>query len=207
MTSPTSRPRGLYLITPDDGDTAHLLQRVATLLPSGPTWLQYRNKAADDALRYEQAAALQSLCAAHGVPLIINRDPQLARAVGAAGVHLAGSDDIAGARALLGADAIIGVSCQDQAAQATRAVQAGASYVAFGAFFPTTTKITHSRAQPDVLRQTAALGVPRVAVGGLTPDNAGPVIAAGADLVAVVSSVFAAADPLAAQQAYLSHFR
>jgi thiamine-phosphate pyrophosphorylase len=205
--SPAARPRGLYLITPDDADTARLLARVAPLL-AGTTWLQYRNKTADGGLRREQAHALQALCAGHGVPLIVNDDAALARDVGAAGVHLGGTDgDIGAARALLGPTAIIGASCYDQLANAEQAVAAGASYVAFGAFFPTTTKITSSRARPELLRQSAALGVPRVAIGGLTPDNAGPLIAAGADLVAVVSSIFAAADPVAAQRAYLACFQ
>ena len=151
--------------------------------------------------------ALQALCAEHGVPLIVNDDPALAKAVGAAGVHLGGTDgDIPSARALLGANAIIGASCYDQLANAERAVAAGASYVAFGAFFPTTTKVTSSRAHTDLLRQSAALGVPRVAIGGLTPDNVGPIIDAGADLVAVVSSVFAAEDPVATQRAFLAQF-
>ena len=206
--SPSARPRGVYLITPDEPDTARLLARVAPLLAAGPTWLQYRNKAASPALRREQALALQPLCAAHAVPLIINDDPALAREAGAAGVHLGGSDgNIGAARALLGPDAIIGASCYDQLDNARRAIAAGASYVAFGAFFPTTTKVTSSRAHPDLLRQSAALGVPRVAIGGLTPDNVGPLIAAGADLVAVVSSVFAAADPVATLRAYLARFQ
>lgn len=203
----SARPRGVYLITPDEADTARLLARTAPLLAAGATWLQYRNKTADAALKQAQATALQALCAQHGVPLIINDDPDLALRVGAAGVHLGGTDgDIGAARALLGAAAIIGASCYDQLANAERAVTAGASYVAFGAFFPTTTKVTSSRATPDLLRQSAALGVPRVAIGGLTPDNVGPVIAAGADLVAVVSSVFAADDPVATQRAFLAQF-
>ncbi|UQY86964.1 thiamine phosphate synthase [Stenotrophomonas rhizophila] len=206
--SPAVPARGVYLITPDEADTARLLDRVAPLLAAGPTWLQYRNKTASDALRREQALALQDLCAAHGVPLIINDDPALALEVGAAGVHLGGTDgDIGAARALLGPAAIIGASCYDQLANAERALAAGASYVAFGAFFPTTTKVTSSRAHPDLLRQSAALGVPRVAIGGLTPDNVGPIIAAGADLVAVVSSVFAANDPVATLHAYLACFQ
>ncbi len=208
MTSASPAPRGVYLITPDEPDTARLLARTAPLLAAGATWLQYRNKTASDALRLEQATALQALCAEHGVPLIVNDDPVLARAVGAAGVHLGGTDgDIASARALLGADAIIGASCYDQLANAEAAAAAGASYVAFGAFFPTTTKITTSRAHIDLLRQSAALGVPRVAIGGLTPDNVGPLIEAGADLVAVVSGIYAAADPVATQRAYLTQFR
>ncbi len=201
------RPRGVYLITPDEPDTARLLARTAPLLAAGATWLQYRNKTADAALHLQQATALQALCAQHGVPLIINDDPALAHAVGAAGVHLGGTDgDIGAARALLGPDALIGASCYDQLANAERAVAEGASYVAFGAFFPTTTKVTTSRATPDLLRQSAALGVPRVAIGGLSPDNVGPIIAAGADLVAVVSGIFAAPDPVATQRAFLAQF-
>lgn len=208
MTSASPAPRGVYLITPDEPDTARLLARTAPLLAAGATWLQYRNKTASDALRLEQATALQALCAEHGVPLIVNDDPALARTVGAAGVHLGGTDgDIASARALLGADAIIGASCYDQLANAEAAAGAGASYVAFGAFFPTTTKITTSRAHIDLLRQSGALGVPRVAIGGLTPDNVGPLIEAGADLVAVVSGIYAAPDPVATQRAYLAQFR
>ncbi|MBO1749585.1 MULTISPECIES: thiamine phosphate synthase [Stenotrophomonas] len=207
MTSASPAPRGVYLITPDEPDTARLLARTAPLLAAGATWLQYRNKTASDALRREQATALQALCAAHGVPLIVNDDPALAQAIGAAGVHLGGTDgDIGAARSLLGPGAIIGASCYDQLANAERAVAAGASYVAFGAFFPTTTKVTSSRAHPDLLRQSAALGVPRVAIGGLSPDNVGPIIDAGADLLAVVSGIYAAQDPVATQRAYLARF-
>lgn len=207
MTSASPTPRGVYLITPDEPDTARLLARTAPLLAAGATWLQYRNKTASDALRREQATALQALCAAHGVPLIVNDDPALAQAIGAAGVHLGGTDgDIGAARTLLGPDAIIGASCYDQLANAERAVAAGASYVAFGAFFPTTTKVTSSRAHVDLLRQSAALGVPRVAIGGLSPDNVGPIIDAGADLLAVVSGIYAAQDPVATQRAYLARF-
>lgn len=207
MTSASPTPRGVYLITPDEPDTARLLARTAPLLAAGATWLQYRNKTASEALRQEQATALQALCAAHGVPLIVNDDPELAQAIGAAGVHLGGTDgDIGAARTLLGPDAIIGASCYDQLANAERAVAAGASYVAFGAFFPTTTKVTSSRAHVDLLRQSAALGVPRVAIGGLSPDNVGPIIDAGADLLAVVSGIYAAQDPVATQRAYLARF-
>ncbi|TGS13710.1 thiamine phosphate synthase, partial [Mesorhizobium sp. M1C.F.Ca.ET.187.01.1.1] len=103
MTSASPAPRGVYLITPDDPDTARLLARTAPLLAAGATWLQYRNKTASGALQREQAIALQALCAEYGVPLIVNDDPALAKAVGAAGVHLGGTDgDIPCARALLG---------------------------------------------------------------------------------------------------------
>jgi len=199
-------PRGVYLITPDEPDTARLLARVRPLL-AGATWLQYRNKAVDAATAREQAHALQVLCAEAGVPLIVNDDAALAAEVGAAGAHLGEDDgDIAAARALLGPGAIIGASCYDQLELAQRAVAAGASYVAFGAFFPSRSKATPRRAQPQLLRDAAALGVPRVAIGGLAVDNIAPLVEAGADLVAVISGVFAAEDPVAALRAYQACF-
>src|SRR5690606_9872229 len=131
----------------------------------------------------------------------------LAAAIGAAGVHLGEDDgDIAAARALLGPDAIVGASCYDQIGLAQRAVAAGASYVAFGAFFPSRRQATTRRATPSLLREAAALGVPRVAIGGLTADNAAPVVAAGADLLAVISGVYAAGDPVAALRGYQACF-
>ena len=206
MTPLPPTARGLYLITPEEPDTARLLARVAAVLPQ-TTWLQYRQKGADGARRHAQAAALQALCAQAGVPLIVNDDVALAAAIGAAGVHLGEEDgDIAAARAQLGAQAIIGASCYDAHARAERAVAAGASYVAFGAFFPTTSKVTTRRAKPALLAEAAALGVPRVAIGGITPDNMGPLVAAGADLVAVIGGVFEAADPVAAALAYRQRF-
>lgn len=194
-------PRGLYLITPDEADDARLLARVAPLLPFA-TWLQYRNKAAGLALRARQAAALQPLCAAAGVPLIVNDDVALAAAVGAAGVHLGEDDgDLAAARARLGAHTIIGVSCYDDAGRARTLAAAGADYLAFGAFFPSQTKPGARHAPPALLRQAAPLGLPRVAIGGITPDNAPALVAAGADLIAVIGGVFDAPDPIAAARA------
>ncbi|MCC4597156.1 thiamine phosphate synthase [Xanthomonas campestris pv. phormiicola] len=200
-------PRGVYLITPDEADGARLLARVAPLLGHGPTWLQYRNKRADAAQRLAQATALQALCAQAGVPLIVNDDVALAQAVGAAGVHLGEDDgDLAAARAALGADALIGASCYDDLALARAAAAAGASYVAFGAFFPTRSKVTTRRADPGLLRDAAALGLPRVAIGGVHPDNGRALVAAGADLLAVISGVFDAADPPVALAAYRACF-
>jgi thiamine-phosphate pyrophosphorylase len=200
-------PHGLYLITPDEADTARLLARTAPLLVAGAAWLQYRNKSAGDALRHEQASALQELCLQASVPLIVNDDARLAKAVGAAGVHLGEDDgDIAAARALLGTEAIIGSSCYDQLALAEAAVVAGADYVAFGAFFPTRSKTGTRQADPRLLGEAASLGVPRVAIGGITPDNARSLAEAGADLVAVISGVYDAADPVAAIHAYRQSF-
>ena len=206
LTPSVRHARGLYLITPEDADTARLLARVGAVLPRA-TWLQYRQKTADADLRLSQATSLQALCLQAGVPLIINDDIALAEAVGAAGVHLGEDDgDIAAARHRLGPHAIVGASCYDEHALAERAVAAGASYVAFGAFFPTTSKITTRRATPALLADAAALGVPRVAIGGITPDNTGPLVAAGADLVAVIGGVFEAADPVAAAKVYAAAF-
>ena len=204
---PGLAPRGLYLITPDDADTARLLARTVPLLAAGTTWLQYRNKVAGAALRHEQASALQELCLQAGVPLIVNDDVRLARAVGAAGVHLGEDDgDIAAARALLGTQAIIGASCYDQLALAEAAVAAGADYVAFGAFFPTRSKTGTRQADPRLLGEAASLRVPRVAIGGITPDNARSLVEAGADLLAVISGVHDAPDPVAAMHAYHQSF-
>ena len=200
---PDSAARGLYLITPDEADTARLLARTAPLLAAGVTWLQYRNKTASDTLRHVQARTLHALCRQAAVPLIINDDTDLAEAIGAEGVHL-GEDDggIAAARQRLGPAAIIGASCYDQLSLAESAVAAGASYVAFGAFFPTRSKTGTRRAGIDLLTQASSLHVPRVAIGGITPDNAGSLVDAGADLIAVISGVYDAPDPLAAVQAY-----
>ena len=196
-------PRGLYLITPDEADTGRLLARVAPLLGEGVTWLQYRNKAASPALRREQAAALQALCAQAGVPLLVNDATTLALETGAAGAHLGEDDgDIATARALLGPGAILGASCYDSLELAQDTVAAGASYVAFGAFFPTSSKVVTRRATPALLAEAAGLGVPRVAIGGITPDNGHALVEAGADLLAVIGGVFDAPDPVAAVRAY-----
>lgn len=194
--------RGLYLITPDEPDTGRLLDRVRAVLGQAAL-LQYRNKVADAALRQRQMAALLPLCRAAGVPLIANDDADLAFAIGADGLHLGEDDgDPAAVRTRLGPGTIIGVSCYDDLARARAAAAAGASYVAFGAFFPSRTKPNARRATASLLRDSASLGLPRVAIGGITPDNARDVIAAGADLVAVISGVFDAPDPAAAAAAY-----
>ena len=199
--------RGLYAITPDEPDTDRLLARVATVLSAGATWLQYRNKSAGDDLRAEQALALKPLCSRFGVPLIINDDWALAAAIGAAGAHVGENDgELALARHELGPDAILGASCYDDLKLARQAVFAGASYVAFGAFFASPTKPNARRASTDLLRGAASLGVPRVAIGGITPDNARPLVDAGADFLAVISGVFDAPDPTAATRTYLSCF-
>lgn len=188
--------RGLYWITAETADTAALLRRADAVLRGGAVLVQYRDKSRDTGRRREQATALRDACAARGVPLLVNDDVALAAAVGAAGVHL-GEDDgtITDARAALGAGAIVGVSCYDALDRAATLAAQGADYLAFGAFFPTTTKLAPRRATPALLHAAARFGLPRVAIGGITPDNAPPLVAAGADLLAVVGALADAPDP------------
>jgi thiamine-phosphate pyrophosphorylase len=198
--------KGLYLITPDDIDTLRLLERVDAVLEYAAV-LQYRNKTATPMVRREQAEALRALCASHGVGLIVNDDLLLAEAIAADGVHLGEHDgDPRAARERLGPDAIIGVSCYADLDRARAAAAQGASYIAFGAFFPSPTKPLARHASLDLLRESAGLGLARVAIGGITADNASLVVAAGADLIAVISGVFDATDPAAAARAYRDCF-
>lgn len=201
--------RGLYAITdalliPDD----RLTEAVEQAILGGARLIQYRDKSHDDARRLTQARALNELCQHHAVPLIINDDVELAAQVGAAGVHV-GKDDsaFAIARARLGGNALIGVSCYDRLDLALEAVRAGADYVAFGAFFPSPTKPTEIRASVALLRKArAALNVPIVAIGGITPDNAPLLLDLGADALAVVSGVFGQPDIQAAARRYANLF-
>lgn len=169
--------------------------------------LQYRDKRSDAVRRRRDVDALLALCMTFAVPLIINDDVELARASGAAGVHL-GEDDagIAAARAALGPHAIIGASCYDSLQRAADAAAAGADYLAFGAFFPTATKTVTRHATPGLLHAAQAFGRPLVAIGGITPENGGSLITAGADFLAVVSGVFAAPDVRAAARHYATLF-
>ena len=191
--------RGLYAITPELDDTTRLVTLAEAAIAGGAVMLQYRHKGNDTVLRRSQAAALARLCRAAGVPLIINDDPYLARDVGAGGVHL-GRDDasLAEARAIL-PRGIVGVSCYDDFTLAERAAEAGADYIAFGSFFPSTTKPGAVRAGTALLARAAGLS-PRpaiAAIGGITPANAGTLVDAGCDLLAVIQSLFGAPDPAA----------
>lgn len=201
--SPRWPRHGLYAITPDEVDTPRLLSRVDAALAAGVAMLQYRNKRVDEATRRLQAQALLALCSQHAVPLIVNDDWRLAAEIGADGAHLGEHDgELRAARAAMGAAAILGASCYDSLDLARDAVDAGASYIAFGAFFPSPTKPQARRASLDLLHGSAALGVPRVAIGGITPDNGRTLAKAGCELLAVISGVFDAPDPAAAVRAY-----
>ena len=198
--------RGLYLITPDDGDSDALIARTRLVLPQAAC-LQYRRKHADAAQRRHEATLLRAMCRDMAICFIVNDDPILAKEVDADGVHVGEDDaDIAHARALLGPSRTIGVSCYDDAALAESVAKAGADYVAFGAIFPSSTKPHARRATPALFTHTRNLGVPRVAIGGITPDNAPIAVAAGADLLAVIGGVFDAPDPMAAARTIAAAF-
>jgi thiamine-phosphate pyrophosphorylase len=198
-------PRGLYAIS--DGPRPDLPAAVEAALSGGAAVLQYRDKSTDAERRVAEATGLLALCHGFGVPLIINDDIELAGAIGADGVHLGEHDgDVAAARLRLGGDAIIGVSCYDSLDRARQLAAAGADYLAFGAFFPSPSKPLARRASVGLLRDAKSLGLPLVAIGGITPDNAQPLIDAGADFVAAISGVFAAADPSAAARRYAHLF-
>lgn len=184
--------RGLYAITPDDNLPPRLSALVASALAGGVKLIQYRNKIAPPPLRRAQAAELKRICRAAEARLIVNDDLRLAVEIDADGVHLGRDDgDIAAARATLGSGRILGVSCYDDFSRAEAAVAAGADYVAFGSVFASLTKPGAVRAPLELItRAKRELGCPVAAIGGIDLDNAGKVIAAGADMLAVVSDLF-----------------
>jgi len=193
------RPKlaGLYALTPELGDTVELAARTELALSGGASAIQYRTKAASAGLKLEQAAALRALCSARGAIFIVNDDVELAHAVRADGVHL-GRDDasLAAARARLGPAAIVGVSCYDELERAESAIAAGGDYIAFGSFYPSRVKPNAVRAPLSLIAEAKArwpqAGI--VAIGGITAANAPPLIAAGADAVAVISALYEAPD-------------
>ncbi|MCU0897423.1 MAG: thiamine phosphate synthase [Burkholderiales bacterium] len=188
--------RGLYAITPDEADTRALAAKVAAALAGGIAALQYRNKTADGTLRRAQAAALAPLCRERGVPFIVNDDLELAIASGADGLHLGGTDgDLANARRRLAPGKLLGASCYDRYDLALAAKAAGADYVAFGAAFSSPTKPNAVRATLELYaRAHRELGIPIVAIGGITADNAAALVSAGVDAVAVITDLFEARD-------------
>ncbi|MBN0989229.1 thiamine phosphate synthase [Amphritea pacifica] len=190
--------QGLYAITDSTlmPDTDNLLFQVEQALRGGARIIQYRDKSTDQTKRLQQALALVDLCNQYHRPLLINDDTELARACGAHGVHLGQSDgNISQAREYLGREAIIGSTCHSSLTLAQTACQQSADYVAFGAFFPSSTKPDATPAPITLLAEAGStLPVPVVAIGGINMDNAGQVISAGADMIAVIHSLFACDD-------------
>jgi thiamine-phosphate pyrophosphorylase len=205
MSAHTQLHRGIYLITEHERlRFSGLLARTEAVITAGISALQYRNKRADRKQRLAEASLLQQLCNDHEVPFIINDDIDLALELGAAGVHLGREDGNAKeARLRVGENMLIGISCYNDLDRADQAVRDGADYIAFGAMFPTTSKVNAVSATTDLIRQAKQrYTVPIVAIGGITPENCGPVIAAGADLLAVISGVYLAHNPYHALETF-----
>lgn len=199
--------RGLYAITDSHLLAGRLLPAVAAALAGGAVAVQYRDKSGDHARRREEATALLALCRHHGVPLLINDDIDLAAAIGADGVHLGRGDSaLPEARARLGPQALIGATCHDSLAHAAEAAAQGASYLAFGAMYPSGTKPGATPAPPSRLREARRFGLPLVAIGGITADNAAPLVQAGADSVAVISDLWTAPDITRRARAFAALF-
>ncbi|WP_211451647.1 thiamine phosphate synthase [Collimonas antrihumi] len=200
--------KGLYIVTPDWDDTEKLLRVTEQALQGGAALLQYRHKTADAALRQQQAEALLSLCRRYQRPFIINDYVDLCLALDADGIHVGGTDaSVAEVRAMVGADKIVGASCYGDLELAHAAYRAGASYVAFGGFYPSRVKKYPVTTPPDIVtRAKAEIAVPNVVIGGMTQENAVPLIAAGADMVAAISSVYLADDPTAAARSFAALF-
>lgn len=185
-------PCQLYLISPLEVGGG-FADRLARALDAGPSAaFQFRVKDVDQHAAARLAEPLQRLCADRGVAFIVNDSVSLAKRLGADGVHLGQDDgDPREARALLGPGVQIGVTCHDSRHLAMEAGERGADYVAFGSFHPTTTKEVHHRPEPPILSWWSALfELPCVAIGGITPANAAPLVAAGADFVAVSAAVW-----------------
>ncbi|MEQ6886432.1 thiamine phosphate synthase [Salicola sp. Rm-C-2C1-2] len=195
MSNPLAK-QGLYAITdshllPDD----RIVDAVEQALAGGAVMVQYRDKRPDDDQRQRIAEQLLAVCQRWQRPLLINDDVALARQVDADGVHLGLEDTTPEqAREQLGPEAIIGVTCHDDLERAREQATGTADYLAFGRFFASATKGSAPSACADVLGQAAALGLPRVAIGGITTENAPSLIRAGADLVAVIHGLFSAPD-------------
>jgi thiamine-phosphate pyrophosphorylase len=201
--------KGLYLVTPDWDDTQKLLEVSEAALRGGATLLQYRHKTADAPLRKTQATQLQALCRRYATPFIINDFVELCIELDADGIHVGGTDaSVAQVRAAVGPAKIVGASCYGSMDLARDAHQAGASYVAFGGFYPSRVKKYEVSTLPEIVAQAKAeIPLPNVVIGGMTPENAAPLVAHGTDMVAAISSVYMAADPEAAARRFAELFQ
>ena len=201
------RLQGLYAITPDEADTELLRRRVRAVLAARPALLQYRNKLASAGLRRLQALALLAECREWQVPLIVNDDVDLALDIGADGVHVGVDDgEVVSIRQRVGPEMLLGVSCYADLDRAIAARDAGANYLAFGAVRPSATKPKAVQAPLVLFSRARALGLPLVAIGGISLTNAAEIIEAGADMLAVISDVFDCIDPVQRAAAYRELF-
>ena len=201
--SAAARIRGLYVVTPDWRDTLKLVLAAKAALEGGARVLQYRNKVAAPSQRIEHAIALAALCQKFGAAFIVNDHLDLALQVDADGVHLGADDgELAAARKKLGPGKLLGASCYDRLELAQAARNAGADHIAFGSIYASPSKPAAVRAPLELFGEARPLGLPMVAIGGITADNALPVVEAGADALAVISDIFDAPDIAARARQY-----
>lgn len=200
--------KGLYLVTPDWDDTERLVAASEAALRGGAALLQYRHKTASPELRREQAGRLHALCRRYGKPFIVNDFVDLCLALDADGIHVGGTDmAVAQVRAAVGPAKIVGASCYGSLQLARDAHAAGASYVAFGGFYPSRVKKYEVATQPAMVAEAKReLPLPVVVIGGMTQENARPLVAQGADMVAAISSVYMTDDPQAAAAGFAALF-
>ena len=200
--------KGLYLVTPDWDDTQQLLAASEAGLRGGAALLQYRHKTASPQLRKEQATQLLTLCRQYGTPFIVNDFVELCLELDADGIHIGGTDaSVAQVREAVGPGKIVGASCYGSMTLAHGAWRAGASYVAFGGFYPSRVKKYEVTTPPAIVAQSRQeIPLPNVVIGGMTQQNAVPLIAQGADMVAAISSVYMTPDPEAAARAFVRLF-
>jgi len=199
---------GLYAITPETRDTTVLSQKVSRAITGGARLVQYRAKTGDTILRRRQAEELLGLCRGARIPFIVNDDLELALAIGADGLHIGRDDgDLAVARAKLSKDKLLGVSCYAELGLAANAVKCGADYLAFGSAFPSSTKPGTTRASVRLYREARKrFSLPIVAIGGVTPDNATPLLEAGVDALAAIGALFDVPDVEAAARKFTRLF-
>jgi len=197
--------RGLYIVTPDWDDTAKLLDITEKALKGGAALVQYRHKTATPELRREQAKALQALCKRYQRPFIINDFIDLALELDADGIHVGESDEaVAKVRAAVGPNKIVGASCYGDMDLVRKAHRAGASYIAFGGFYPSRIKKYPVTTELDIVAQMKKEipSLPSCAIGGIDLENAVPLVERGIDMISVISSVYFADDPEAAARAF-----
>jgi thiamine-phosphate pyrophosphorylase len=186
--------RGLYAVTPQGLESELLYEKVQRALEGGLALLQYRNKRLSTEARLQEATRIALLARGYGVPFIVNDDVGLALQAGAQGAHLGREDGELGAARVRLPGKLLGASCYDSLELAKRAVAQGADYVAFGSVFASVTKPDAVRAPLSLFGAARSLGVPLCAIGGITLGNAEQAMQAGADLLAVISDLFDAAD-------------
>lgn len=199
---------GLYAVTPEHQQGKTLIDAVGQALDGGAVAVQYRDKSESVTQRCADASKLVELCHRHGAPLIINDDIQLAASVKADGVHIGRNDgSLKEARKQLGTTAIVGVSCYDDPQRALEAQANGASYVAFGSFFPSLSKPGAVRATPQLVADIREqISLPIVGIGGITVENAAALLTAGVDSLAVINAVFGYEDPTSSATAFSNLF-